>query len=206
MTPTFETILYDKRDAIAVVTLNRPERHNAINGPMSVELARMWEDVKSDPEVLVVVLTGAGEKSLCTGFDVADMGGATYTIAIRRAQRIGDLTADIEDVGVSSSFQRPLTKRDLLDGNRDLLDYACRLLDTGVQTSLEYALGDAQITVRVDGLSRVQLDVDGSPRLTATPSRSGVVTFAMPPDPMQHRIDLIGYDGEIVRQRRRLHP
>jgi E-phenylitaconyl-CoA hydratase len=80
MDTSFDTILYEKRDRVAVITLNRPERHNAINGRMSVELPRAWDAVKRDPEVAVVVVTGAGPKSLCTGFDVADIASGTATV------------------------------------------------------------------------------------------------------------------------------
>ncbi len=68
----FETLLYEKRDAVAVVTLNRPERLNAINGVMSRELPRAWQQVMKDPEVVVAILTGAGDRALCTGFDMLD--------------------------------------------------------------------------------------------------------------------------------------
>jgi enoyl-CoA hydratase/carnithine racemase len=68
----FETLLYEKRDGVAIVTLNRPDRLNAINSVMSRELPRAWRQVMEDPEVVVAVLTGAGERALCTGFDMLD--------------------------------------------------------------------------------------------------------------------------------------
>ena len=67
----YETLLYEKRDRIAVITLNRPERHNAFTFAMAHELHDAWESVKTDPDVTCAVLTGAGEKALCTGVDVA---------------------------------------------------------------------------------------------------------------------------------------
>ena len=70
---SFETLLYDKQDGVATITLNRPERHNAFNVAMAGELRRAWEDVKKDPEVVCVIVTGAGEKAFCTGMDVADV-------------------------------------------------------------------------------------------------------------------------------------
>jgi enoyl-CoA hydratase/carnithine racemase len=69
----FETILYAKQDGVATLTLNRPERHNAFNLAMAGELRRAWEDVKKDPAVVCVIVTGAGEKAFCTGMDVADV-------------------------------------------------------------------------------------------------------------------------------------
>ena len=69
----FETLKYEMDDNIAIVTLNRPERLNAISREMAIELGELWDSVKRDPEVAVVVLTGAGEKSLCTGVDVTSV-------------------------------------------------------------------------------------------------------------------------------------
>ncbi|MFQ5514716.1 MAG: enoyl-CoA hydratase/isomerase family protein [Myxococcota bacterium] len=68
----FETIVYEKRGAAAVVTLNRPERLNAINAVMAQELRQAWAEVMQDPEIVSAVLTGSGERSFCTGFDMMD--------------------------------------------------------------------------------------------------------------------------------------
>ncbi len=73
MSMSFETLLYEKRDRTALITLNRPDRMNAINATMSRELPLAWAAAKRDPNVSVIVLTGAGERALCTGFDVADI-------------------------------------------------------------------------------------------------------------------------------------
>ena len=68
----FQTIIYEKKDGIAFITLNRPERLNAIDTAMSRELPQAWNDVMQDPAVVVAIVTGAGERSLCTGFDMMD--------------------------------------------------------------------------------------------------------------------------------------
>ncbi len=69
----FKTIRYEKEEGVATLTLNRPDRHNAFNIPMAQELGRAWADIKKDPEVVSVVVTGAGERAFCTGMDVADV-------------------------------------------------------------------------------------------------------------------------------------
>ena len=69
----FETLLYEVADGVATLTLNRPERHNAFNMKMAGELQAAWSAIKADPQVVCVVLTGAGDKALCTGFDVSDV-------------------------------------------------------------------------------------------------------------------------------------
>jgi E-phenylitaconyl-CoA hydratase len=69
----FATLLYEKSDGVATLTLNRPQRHNAFNIEMARELHEAWTGIKADPEVVCVVVTGAGDKSFCTGFDVAEV-------------------------------------------------------------------------------------------------------------------------------------
>jgi enoyl-CoA hydratase/carnithine racemase len=69
----FETIRYDSEGGVATITLDRPERHNAFNRTMALELREAWDRVKKAPEVVCAILTGAGEKALCTGMDVADV-------------------------------------------------------------------------------------------------------------------------------------
>lgn len=66
----FKTLEYDKRDGAALITLSRPDRLNAIDPIMARELPTAWQNAKQDPEVGVVIVTGAGEKAFCTGFDV----------------------------------------------------------------------------------------------------------------------------------------
>jgi enoyl-CoA hydratase len=63
-------VLYEKRDGIAVVTMNRPEVRNAINTEMLCRLADAWQDVNDDEAVRVAVLTGAGDKAFCAGADL----------------------------------------------------------------------------------------------------------------------------------------
>ncbi|MFN8625975.1 MAG: enoyl-CoA hydratase/isomerase family protein [Candidatus Binatia bacterium] len=70
---TFETIRYEQQERVVTITLARPERLNAFNLTMAQELRAAWETVKRDPDVVCVVLTGAGERAFCTGVDVADV-------------------------------------------------------------------------------------------------------------------------------------
>ena len=69
----FETLLYEVRDRVATITLNRPERHNAFNVAMGRELRQAWSQVKKDPAIVCAIVTGAGERAFCTGMDVADV-------------------------------------------------------------------------------------------------------------------------------------
>lgn len=63
-------VLFEKRDGIAWVTLNRPEVRNAINPEMLCRLADAWEEINADPGIRVAVITGAGEQAFCAGADL----------------------------------------------------------------------------------------------------------------------------------------
>ncbi|MCK4313021.1 MAG: enoyl-CoA hydratase/isomerase family protein, partial [Candidatus Cloacimonetes bacterium] len=65
----FETILLEKKNKIAYITLNRPEIHNAFNDKMISELSDVFDDIKEQDDIRVVVLTGKG-KSFCAGADL----------------------------------------------------------------------------------------------------------------------------------------
>ena len=65
-----QNVLFEKRDALAYVTLNRPEVHNCIDVEMSNELIAVWEEVKRDHDVRAAILTGAGDKAFCSGADL----------------------------------------------------------------------------------------------------------------------------------------
>lgn len=72
MTPSStDHVLIEHREHILTLTLNRPDRLNAISGPMLNELAVKLKEANRDPEVRVVILTGAG-KGFCSGLDLKD--------------------------------------------------------------------------------------------------------------------------------------
>jgi enoyl-CoA hydratase/carnithine racemase len=68
----FQTVIYEKRDRVATITLNRPQRLNAFDSVMRAELPQVWRDVAADPEVWVAIVTAAGERAFCTGVDVRE--------------------------------------------------------------------------------------------------------------------------------------
>jgi enoyl-CoA hydratase/carnithine racemase len=63
-------LLYEKRGGVARIKLDRPARGNALTPAMQPIVRAIWSDVREDPAVRVAVVTAAGEKHFCTGFDV----------------------------------------------------------------------------------------------------------------------------------------
>lgn len=68
-----ETVIYEKKNRVAYVTLNRPHRLNAITPQMNEELQQVWADYNEDDECWVAVVTGAGERAFCAGADLKEL-------------------------------------------------------------------------------------------------------------------------------------
>ena len=74
----YELVLYDSNheSGIARVTLNRPDRLNALNDQMQVEIADAVADADADPNIRVIIITGAG-RAFCAGGDLNNLGGSS---------------------------------------------------------------------------------------------------------------------------------
>ena len=83
----FETLLIEKKDGVAVLTMNRPDRMNAFNVQMEAEFVQALQELDLDDEVRVVVVTGAG-KSFCAGADMGRMSAEERERRPRGAEEI----------------------------------------------------------------------------------------------------------------------
>lgn len=70
------SVLQEKRGQALWITINRPEKRNAINGDVIAGIVRGYRDAHDDPSIRVIVLTGAGDKAFCAGADLQNTGGA----------------------------------------------------------------------------------------------------------------------------------
>jgi enoyl-CoA hydratase len=75
--PEFETILLEKRKNIAVLTINRPDKLNALNSQVHVEGVAALDQIRKDTEARVLVIKGAGEKAFVAGADIGEFAGQT---------------------------------------------------------------------------------------------------------------------------------
>lgn len=82
----FETLIYEKQDGIASVTLNRPKAMNAYNVKMRDELYETLTAIKDDDDVRVVIFKGAGEKAFCAGADLSEFLTAPSPVTARQVR------------------------------------------------------------------------------------------------------------------------
>ena len=103
--PALDTLRYEVRDHVAIVTLNRPDRMNTLGGSMKPDLARAFlHYAREDERVRAVLLTGAGDRAFCAGADIKERAGnqvrgTDYFFAQRATH---DLFRDIE------AFEKPV--------------------------------------------------------------------------------------------------
>ena len=82
----FDTLLYEKQDGVAYVTLNRPEALNAYNIQMRDDLYQILSAIKDDDEVLVAIFKGAGKKAFCAGADLSEFLSAPSPAVARQVR------------------------------------------------------------------------------------------------------------------------
>lgn len=70
----YKSIIYEKRDKIAKITLNRPDTLNTIDSQMWDDLEKALDDSDQDQNVRAVIFTGAGNRAFCAGFDITGWG------------------------------------------------------------------------------------------------------------------------------------
>jgi enoyl-CoA hydratase/carnithine racemase len=76
--PPYETVLFEIDSRVATITLNRPERKNAMNQTLKDELRECWRRVKADPDVWVAIITGAGD-AFSSGADVESLASGGFS-------------------------------------------------------------------------------------------------------------------------------
>ena len=92
----FENLLIEKRGRVAIVTINRPDKLNALNIPTRNEILAAFDELERDAEVRVVVITGAGEKAFIAGADINEFAGMTAVgqRAVMKGRRAFDAVED----------------------------------------------------------------------------------------------------------------
>jgi enoyl-CoA hydratase/carnithine racemase len=97
--PALENVLYEKRDRIAYVTVNRPKVMNALNQQTWNDLRAAFEDARDDVSVRGVILTGAGERAFIAGADIRELANVT-AVEAEKSSSYGQAVLDlIENLG-----------------------------------------------------------------------------------------------------------
>ncbi len=90
-----QDVLYETKDGICYITINRPQVRNALGGKGLKELTKCWSRFKDDSDARVAIVTGAGDKAFCAGLDLKRIAGSKdvddYAIQFERWGQVEDL-------------------------------------------------------------------------------------------------------------------
>jgi enoyl-CoA hydratase/carnithine racemase len=81
----YETIIYEKKDHVAIITLNRPEKLNAENAQLTTDLAHAMADADRDKNIIVLIITGAG-RAFCAGADLEEVASQDPAVIRKRQE------------------------------------------------------------------------------------------------------------------------
>ncbi|MFT4414820.1 enoyl-CoA hydratase [Fredinandcohnia humi] len=194
------TVRYEVENYIATITLNRPESMNCFNYEMLKSLDAVVEDIRSNPEVRVVLITGSGEKSFSVGADLKERKTLSETEVRRNVYKIGEVFASIEalpqpTIAVINGYA--------FGGGMELAlacDFRIAVEDTSMgltETSLAIipGAGGTQRLPRLIGEAKALELILTARRLTATEAYSyGMVTKVVP------RAELMGEAMKLANE------
>lgn len=194
---TFNTLLVEDQGAIRRITLNRPDKLNALNRETLTELHAAFAEAASEASVRVVVLTGSGAKAFVAGADIAEMNGLSPAQARDFSAHGQALMTRIERLG------KPVIARIngfALGGGLELA-MACHLriaADTAklgqpeINLGLVPGFGGTQRLLRLAGRgAALELCLLGAPIPAARAAELGVITRAVPADALDAEVDAI---------------
>lgn len=96
---TYKHLLIDREDNVAVLTINRPEKYNALNDEVVAEISSAMDELGADDEVRAIVITGAGDKAFISGADVGMLRDLeTSRDAVANSRRGQAMTLKVENL------------------------------------------------------------------------------------------------------------
>jgi E-phenylitaconyl-CoA hydratase len=96
-------VLFEKKEKIAIITINRPQAMNSLDGETLEGLNKAWIDFRDDPDLWVAIITGAGDRAFCAGGDLKSLGDyyRSMTPIVRREKAekgpgVGGITRNLD--------------------------------------------------------------------------------------------------------------
>lgn len=183
------SLLVETSDGVATITMNRPDAMNALSRALRAELAEAVKAINADPEIRVVILTGAGTRAFTAGLDLKELGSDASALGAANAT-----TADLNPVKAIESCSKPVIgaiNGVAITGGFELA-LACdvliasenaRFADTHGRVGIMPGWGLSQKLSRLIGLYRAkELSLSGNFLDAQTAERWGLVNRVVPAD------------------------
>ncbi len=214
----YETIKFEKKGGRGIITLNRTERRNAISPKMTIELLDALRKMNEDDEVLVVVLTGEGDKAFCAGGDLSPEQSASTSFL----ERYENSRAFAEIFRVIEGYRKPIVGRingDALGGGFGLAS-ACDI-SIAVSTArfgtpeinlglFPYIILATLIRVTTNTRRLLEMMLTGEKIDAHEAEKLGFINYVVQPDELDRKVDevvekLLSKSPAILRLGRRAY-
>jgi enoyl-CoA hydratase len=96
----YKTLIYEKKENIGLLTINRPEKMNAISQELTAELSQLLDEVENDDDLRVIVITGAGDKAFVAGADINELVERDARLGRRVSRERQEIFSRIENLHV----------------------------------------------------------------------------------------------------------
>jgi enoyl-CoA hydratase len=96
----YKTLIYEKKENIGFLTINRPEKMNAISQELTAELSQLLDEIENDDELRVLVITGAGDKAFVAGADIKELVNRDARLGRRVSRERQEIFSRIENLHV----------------------------------------------------------------------------------------------------------
>jgi len=94
---SYSTLLTNLDNGIYTITINRPDKLNALNKDVFTDLEQVVEEIQNDPAIKSAIITGAGPKAFVAGADITEFNGLSKAAAMALAKRGQDIFFKIEN-------------------------------------------------------------------------------------------------------------
>jgi enoyl-CoA hydratase len=96
----YKTLIYEKKENIGLLTINRPDKMNAISNELTAELKQFLDEVEKDEKLRVLVITGAGDKAFVAGADIKELADRDASLGRRVTQERQETFSRLENLQV----------------------------------------------------------------------------------------------------------
>jgi len=96
----YKTLMYEKKENIGLLTINRPEKMNALSQELTAELSLLLDEIENDDELRVIVITGAGDKAFVAGADINELVDRDARLGRRVSRERQEIFSRIENLHV----------------------------------------------------------------------------------------------------------
>src|SRR6516165_10116976 len=209
---TEQIVLIDKREGIATVTLNRPDKLNALNRELRLAFCHAMQELRSDQDVRIVIITGAG-RAFCVGLDlrelgtrasgIRDEGDATFITVIERME--APVIAAVNGYALTGGFELALAC-DII-----IASETAQFADTHARVGVMPGGGMSARLPRAVGIRKAkELSLTGNYLSARDAERMGLVNRVVPHDQLlaaarEMAMQIAGANQTIVRQMKHLY-